>query len=239
MQCTVVLCSVTGSITYNGSYYCGGLLSKCGASTVITRCSADVDITVTSASGDGNNYCAGGLIGYINDATVGGCTASGDITSGSSDIWKGGLVGIVNGSTIFGCSATGNVSGGTNSIAFLGGVDESGDNNTISSCYATGTADNGFGAFYAPKITYTDCAWTGIHTFPISGITDNVAVADLYATITAKDAFSPSVINTLHWSAADGYTTTEASGTWHASAVWKDNGTAAPTVDMTYEGGIP
>ena len=242
----VTLCSATGTVNVSADSKersVGGLISSCKDSFV-TRCSADVDVTV-SVTGNAAAY-AGGLIGQCSrDGVAAGCSASGDVavTAGNSDSCTGGLVGAIipsaaPGFFLFACLATGNVNCSSGGGALLGGSWGGSGNVSITSCLATGTlmgVDPNFSC-YNDYCSFDDCAYTGTQTGPRSGITDNVAVNNLYATVTAGSASLTGVINTLHWSAADGYTLTEVANNWYAIDVWKDNGTAAPTIDMSYEG---
>ena len=235
----IVLCSATGSITTvtdNGTSnsHIGGLIGTAwyGAGTPhITRCSAAVDIDASGLSEDGY---VGGFAGFLDDSYVIGCMATGNVNGGTL-LFAGGFAGRCS-RDIYYCMATGNVSG-SKSGAFTGQIDTT-YGSSVFSCYATGTvtgakSDFVYGIVNSPLIQ--DCAYTGSLTTSNTGITGNVEVADLYGTLTAGSA-SVTNVYTLHWSAADGYTLTEVTRTWHAADVWKDNGTAAPTIDMTYEG---
>ena len=241
----VTLCSATGTVNVsaNSNERCvGGLISTC-KNSFVTRCSADVDVTV-SVEGNAAAY-AGGLIGQCSGigGIVASCSASGDVavTAGNSDSCTGGLVGAIipgnPGCILFACLATGNVNCLTNGGAFLGGCWGSSGSVSIVSCLATGTltgVDPNFSG-YNQYNTFVDCAYTDTQTDSKSGIADNIAVNDLYITIINNNNFLDGV-KTLHWSAADGYTLTQATATWYAEHLWKDNGTAAPTIDMAYEG---
>ena len=241
----ITLCSATGTVNVSADSNersVGGLISEC-RSSFVTRCSADVDVTV-NVEGNAAAY-AGGLIGQCrgNEGIVASCSASGDVTvtAGNSDSCTGGLVGaIIPGSPgliLFACLATGDVSCLTNGGAFLGGCWGGSGNVSIVSCLATGalTGVNSNFSGYNQYNTFYDCAYTGTQTDSKSGITGNVAVNNLYATVINNNNYLDDV-ETLHWSAADGYTLTQATATWYAEHLWKDNGTAAPTIDMAYEG---
>lgn len=241
---TISLCSATGDITYYGCgeptvASSGGFIGAEKGTIVVTRCSCNVNINANDAS---SYQFVGGFVGLVEStANFVGCSYNANMTFSGSDasyLFKvGGFVGHVNSGTpvFFGCSSSGTMSAGEY-FAFAGNaVGES--SSTFSSCYSTMPSAGTFSGFSGISGTYTDCAWTGTSADAIAGVTYSVAVADLYDKITASGASSPAAVKTLHWSAADGYTTTEVSDTWHASAVWKDNGTAAPTVEMAYEGG--
>ena len=230
----VTLCSATGSITATASDVTssiGGLIGVANdgyGSVHITRCSADVDIDALRLTGTVAGV--GGFVGRKYCCIV-GCMATGDVESGS--LPAGGFAGSCYGSDIgiYFCMATGNVKG-SSAAAFAGYCSSS-----VYACYATGTVTgSGFG-FARSSISssfYQDCAYTGTQTTSTSGITGDVAVADIYDAITTGNASA--ILTTLHWSAAEGYTMTEVTNTWDATDVWKDNGTAAPTIDMAYEG---
>ena len=233
--CNVTLCSATGSITttttaISGNSWIGGLIGSTSHQAgfpYITRCSADVDIDASGLTGSGT---VGGFVGAKMAGYTVGCMATGDIKGGALTV--GGFAGGDGEGGIYFCMATGNVEG-SSAAAFMGRC-----NSPVSACYATGTVTDSDPNFVNTdnSSSYQDCAYTGTQTTSISGITGDVPVADLYAAITTGNASSTADITTLHWSAADGYTLTEVTRTWSATDIWKDNGTAAPTIDMTYEG---
>ena len=227
----VSLCSVTGTINSGVGDKIGGLIG-CLRSGSITRCSADVKIT---GSEDGAFY--GGLIGEFTGGVIAGCMASGDVEHTGSNGKIGGLIGYLNGGEAFGCLATGNVTAsGSSTGAFVG---ESGpSSSSIISCCATGTVGTASSEFIGnsmSSLTITDCVYTGTTTSTLTGVTGDVATDNLYATLTANNT-SLADVETLHWSAADGYTLTEVTNTWYAKHLWIDNGMEAPTIDMAYEG---
>ena len=237
----VTLCSVTGSITYNGSnnVMAGGLIGNTATVGLevpcITRCSADVDINIEGFS---SGY-VGGFIGYLGYGCVAGCMATGDIKNQGGNLPTGGFAGEVQAQTKMDyCMATGNVTG-SKSGAFIGKFNSG---SSVISCYATGTVTGTTADFIndAPSNGSGGeaCAYTGSVTMDNSlsgGITGDVAVADLYNSVIHNN-YSLADVKTLHWSAAEGYTLTEVTRTWYATDVWKDNGAAAPTLDMSYEG---
>ncbi|MCM0238777.1 hypothetical protein J8L13_15410 [Bacteroides fragilis] len=237
----VTLCSVTGSITYNGSnnVMAGGLIGNTATVGLevpcITRCSADVDINIEGFS---SGY-VGGFIGYLGYGCVAGCMATGDIKNQGGNLPTGGFAGEVQAQTKMDyCMATGNVTG-SKSGAFIGKFNSG---SSVISCYATGTVTGTTADFIndAPSNGSGGeaCAYTGSVASNNSlsgGITGNVAVADLYNSVIHNN-YSLADVKTLHWSVAEGYTLTEVTATWHAQHLWKDNGTAAPTIDMAYEG---
>ncbi|MBD9093695.1 MAG: hypothetical protein EGQ20_14360, partial [Bacteroides oleiciplenus] len=234
--CCVTLCSATGNITAgtkaaSGDSWIGGLIGSTSQQSGfphITRCSADVDIDASTLTGAGS---VGGFVGNRDVGYIVGCMATGDIKA--RGLLVGGFVGIdgSDGETYF-CMATGNVEG-SDSAAFVGMCSST----TISACYATGTVTGASSDFVCMDNSspFYDCAYTGTMTHSTADVTGNVPVADIYATLTANN-FSVTDLMTLHWSAADSYTLTEVARTWYATDIWKDNGTAAPTIDMTYEG---
>ena len=89
--------------------------------------------------------------------------------------------------------------------------------------------------FCTSSAAIADNAYAGTTAMSASAVTGNVSPDAAYAILTATNA---SVANqrTLHWSAAEGYTLTGVTSTWYATDIWKDNGTAAPTIDLMYEG---
>lgn len=236
----VTLCSATGSITAataNEESQIGGLIGcvwYAAGYSYITRCSADVDIDASALTGTGY---VGGFSGSLDQCYVAGCMGTGNVNGG--DLPTGGFMGEIKMSAqIYYCVATGNVTG-SKSGAFIGKFNSY---TSVYSCYATGTVTGATTDFIndAPNggSGAEACAYTGGITSGNSlsgGIMGNVAVTDLYATVTANN-LSFADVRTLHWSAADGYTLTQVTNTWYATDVWKDNGTAAPTIDMAYEG---
>ena len=238
----ITLCSATGTLTTNGSYHhsVGGFIGKIDASTV-TRCSADMDVTMNST--DGYNEL-GGFIGGGTGSVVAGCSATADIAwnSSSESVEKiCGFIGWLIESKVFGCYGNGTMQD-ANHAAFAMFYKSLGDptNSAATSCYST--VEGGF--FINAQVTITDCAYAHTNvsppapSSPITGVTGNVTPATAYAVLTASTA-TPSLadVKTLHWSTADGYTLTPVTRTWDSDAIWKDNGTAAPTLDLTYEGG--
>lgn len=232
---TISLCSATGTFQSTNTGSIGGLIGEAWGSS-ITRCSADVDVTTATS----NSVYAGGLIGQCVGGTLAGCIVTGDVTNNSSsdNSYTGGLIGyFTNEGTgtkgnIFGCLVTGNVTTTSGEGYALLGIAESGSVN-VSSCFATGSGYD----FVSSQagVTYSDCAYTGTQNDPITGITGSVAVDDIYTTVTANNA-SLANVKTLHWSAAEGYTLTPITRAWYATDVWKENGTAAPTLNLEYEG---
>ena len=233
----IALCSATGTLTTNGSYHhsVGGFIGVIDASTV-TRCSADVDVTM---NGEGYNEL-GGFIGKGTGSIIAGCSATADIAwnSSSESVEKiSGFIGWLLGSKVFGCYGNGTMQDATHA-AFAMYNSNASDNAAIS-CYST--VEGGF--FINVQVTITDCAYAHTDVPPspptpaITGVTSNVTPATAYATLTASTATtSLADVKTLHWSTADGYTLTPVTSTWDSDAIWKENGTAAPTLDLTYEG---
>ena len=234
---TINLCSATGTITCKHSSPAGGLIGQLRDNCTVIRCSADVNITATV-----DDAIIGGLIGDgCPNAKIIGCMASGDVTCTGSSSAAGGLIGIIGGSTVFGCMATGTVTAPDDGTgAFIGRWSTDGH---ILSCYATGAVAGGAVSDFVghdssgiASDTYTDCAYTGTQTNAVTGVASGVAVNNLYSTLTATANTSLADVKTLHWSAADEYTLTPVTNTWCAKHLWKDNGTAAPTLDLAYEG---
>ena len=234
---TVTLCSATGSITVNVSDAgkIGGLIGEVASSSTVTRCSADVDIDA-SKSEDGGYV--GGFVGFLDGSVIIACIATGEIDGG---IMNAGGFGIVYDYTyLYYCMATGNVKGSACAAFAVSSTDYT----TAKACYATGTVTGSASEFVRliggySRFGLADCAYTGTVTSLAPGyLTDNVAVADLYATITANNIDTYSEFKTLHWSKEDGYTLTEVNRKWDALGVWQNNGTAAPTINMSYEGGV-
>lgn len=242
---TISLCSATGDITYYGYgnpdiASSGGLLGLVKNGTVVTRCSCNVNINANDADSYQN---VGGFVGKVEGTPIlAGCSYNGKITvsgRGAADdsFMVGGFVGhVADQSVIFGCSSSGTIVGSASAGVFGSGTTSGSGGMAITSCYSTMTTSNqSFGTGGIPCI---DCAWTGTSTDAIAGVTYSVAVADLYDKITAYNERTADPVKTLHWSVADGYTITEATAQkWDAKGVWQDNGTAAPTVKMAYEGG--
>ena len=233
----IALCSATGTLTTNGSYHhsVGGFIGVIDASTV-TRCSADVDVTMNGA---GYNEL-GGFIGKGTGSIIAGCSATADIAwnSSSESVEKiSGFIGWLLGSKVFGCYGNGTMQDATHAAFAM--YDSNASGNAAISCYST--VEGGF--FINVQVTITDCAYAHTDVPPspptpaITGVTSNVTPATAYATLTASTATtSLADVKTLHWSTADGYTLTPVTSTWDSDAIWKDNGTAAPTLDLAYEG---
>ena len=244
----ITLCSATGSLrgqvkggTYNRIIYMGGLFGGIFDNSYVTRCSADVDLWA-----DAESLYMGGFAAEASFTLGGivGCSSTGnmDYTNGVGDI--GGFLGNINDcntTAVVDCYCSGTLKDNA-ARAFVGSITDAATSVILAGCYSTSTAQDGsnleFAAFsdvYADFHHISDCAYTSTPTTTITGITGSVPVADLYATITARNAYVADV-KTLHWSPEDGYTLTEVTNAWYAADIWKDNGTAAPTIDITYEG---
>ena len=208
----VSLCSATGTIDVEGAGNPGGLIGQADASH-ITRCSANVKVSNTS-------YGLSTFIGELtNYSLVLGCSSTGDIMSKattSANSRYGFTYGI---GTVMGCY----FGGATMDCTYFGATSNF-------NCYAL----EGTGSFGNASVGYSDCAYSGTSS-SLTGVTDNATGTVAYNALTAGNA-SVADVKTLHWSKEDGYTLTEVTRTWYATDVWKDNGTAAPTIDMAYEG---
>ena len=206
----VSLCSATGTIDVQEAGNAGGLIGHADASH-ITRCSANVQISNTTFN------LSTFISSLDNNSLVLGCSSTGDIMSKattSATSTYGFTYGI---GTVMGCY----FGGATMECVYFNAI------NNIS-CYAlAGSGGYGTGG------GFTACAYSGICT--LSGVTGEVTGTAAYAALIATNA-SVADVKTLHWSKEDGYTLDEVIATWYAADVWKDNGTAAPTIDMTYEG---
>ena len=246
----VTLCSATGSLrakvtggSYNQIINMGGLFSYLDGDAHITRCSADVNLWAEATDA----IYLGGFAAEVSFTLGGivGCSSTGNLDyTTSTNFYIGGFVGVLNDcntTAIVDCYCSGTLKDNT-ACAFVGDITDAATSVTLAGCYSTSTTRDGsnleFAAFsdvYADFHHISDCAYTDTPTAAIPGVTGNVAAADLYTTVTASNAALADV-KTLHWSKADGYTLTEVTRDWYATDVWKDNGTAAPTLDLTYEG---
>ena len=248
---TVTLCSATGSLkakvtggSTNQFVEMGGLIYSIEDYASVTRCSADVDVQAEAAGGVriGGFAC----VGYGTDVIIAGCSSTGTVSYTSPDNKAGGFLAYItdcNATTIADCYCSGTLKDNTG-YSFVGNLTDAATISvTLSGCYSTSASLTGgnldFTSFYdvydASFHHITDCASTATQITGIPGITGSVAVADLYATVTASNA-SLADVRTLHWSTAEGYTLTPVTNAWYATDVWKDNGTAAPTLDLTHEG---
>ena len=223
----ISLCSATGTVkcqTNAASGFAGEIRNS-----IITRCSADVDVTGAAVSngvaGFVSTLTQDSSIPNSNPAIIAGCSWTGHVTwdSYTNGVHPVGFVGQLSGGSIIGCYNGGSMKD-TNEFAFV----LANNGAVIKSCYSAIT-----GTDFAYGATYTDCAYVG--TTALSGVTGSITPATAYAVLTNTNA-SLADVKTLHWSAADGYTLTEVTNTWCAKPLWKDNGTAAPTLDLAYEG---
>ena len=247
---TVALCSATGSLkakvtggSTNQVVEMGGLIYSIEEYTSVTRCSADVDVQAEAT----DRVYAGGFacVGYGTNAIIAGCSSTGDVSYTSLNNEAGGFLGYITDCgtvTVTDCYCSGTLKDDTG-YGFVGELTDAATSVTLSGCYSTSTSLTGgnldFTSFYdvydASMHHFADCASTATQATTISGITGGVAIGNLYAAVTASNA-SLADVKTLHWSTADGYTLTPVTRDWYAADVWKDNGTAAPTLDLTYEG---
>ena len=219
---TISLCSATGTVSMNSGTL-GGLLGSCGGQSHVSRCSADVDVRMEDAS----SGTLGGFIGAIGqDSFVTGCSSAGNVDWGTSGSKIGGFIGSVAASQIMGCYSGGTLRDAT-AKAFIGYL----SGNLVKSNYCVVAGAD----FCTSSAAIADNAYAGTTAMSASAVTGNVSPDAAYAILTATNA---SVANqrTLHWSAAEGYTLTGVTSTWYATDIWKDNGTAAPTIDLMYEG---
>ena len=246
---TVTLCSAIGSLkakvtggSINQFVEIGGLIRAIGDYASVTRCSADVDVQAEAPNG----VYAGGFACAFDgtNAIIAGCSSAGDISYTSPSNEVGGFLGYINdcnATAVADCYCSGTLTDNAG-YSFVGSLTDAATSVTLSGCYSTSTSltggnldFTGFSDVYNASFHHiTDCASTATQITTIPGITGGVAVADLYATVTASNA-SLADVRTLHWSTAEGYTLTPVTNTWYAADVWKDNGTAAPTLDLTYE----
>ncbi|MCM0238773.1 hypothetical protein J8L13_15390 [Bacteroides fragilis] len=246
---TVTLCSATGSLkvkvtggSMNQHVGMGGLIYTIVGDVSVTRCSADVDM-----QGEATDMIwIGGFASEFggSNAIIAGCSSVGDISYTSPDNRVGGFLSNIddcNTTAVVNCYCSGTLTDNAG-YSFVGSLTDAATSVTLSGCYSTSTSltggnldFTGFSDVYNASFHHiTDCASTATQITTIPGITGGVAVADLYATVTASNA-SLADVRTLHWSTAEGYTLTPVTNTWYAADVWKDNGTAAPTLDLTYE----
>ena len=232
----IALCSATGSIRiYWAEWGMGGLIGKIsgtsGSTCYVTRCSADVDIY---REGDFGGEAHAGFVGYASNTVFAGCRSEGDVTY-ITNSYVGGFVGKIDGAVqCIGCSCSDALTN-TEGRGFLGAPGDNDISSSFISCYSTMTGGGDFASDPKAVVTFTNCAYTG--TSSLTGVMGNLAPAAIYAALTASNATLIGV-QTLHWSKADGYTFDIVNETWHAKHIWKDNGTAAPTIDMAYEGGV-
>ena len=233
----ITLCSATGTLITGRSYHnsVGGFIGSI-VSSAVTRCSADVDVTM---NGEGYNEL-GGFIGTASTGSiVAGCSATTDIAWNSSSISVEKISGFISwiiDSAVFGCYYNGTMQD-TDHAAFAMFNSDMGiaAGSSATSCYST--VEGSF--FINAQAVITDCAYAHTNVSPpdftITGVTGDVTPANAYGILTASNGALADV-KTLHWSKEDGYTLTEVTRPWYATEIWKDNGTDAPTLDMTYEG---
>ena len=208
----VSLCSATGTIDVANAGGAGGFMARVEDGSYITRCSANVKVSNSS-------YSLSTFVTYLNSSIIAACSSTGDFMPTTGSRSNSGFVNSSTTSTVMGCYFGGaTISSSTDFKA-----------NANISCYSPA----GNGTFGDNAYTYTDCACAG--TITLAGVTGSITPATAYAALTASNA-SLGDVKTLHWSAAEGYTLTEVTRTWYAADVWKDNGTAAPTLDLAYEG---
>ena len=141
LQGTVSGCSVTSGtvsidypISYQTTYYLGGLIGYADGNSIVTN--SYTSITVTT-----EDYIVGGLIGYTL-GNVSKCYSTSSVT-GRVDV--GGLIGTIGpGAVISECYATGNVSSQERSGGFTAGVIANQvEAVTIRNCYSRGNVTNG------------------------------------------------------------------------------------------------
>ena len=218
----ISLCSATGSISMQSGKLGGFAGSMAGG--YVTRCSADVDVTLEDASV--SNSALSGFIGYAeNMSYVIGCSSTGSVNWSTAGTQTAGFIGHVENSQIIGNYCGSTLKDATAVNAFIGTV----SGNMAKGNYVTTVGAN----FSSGGTACADNAYAGATS--MSGVTGDVTPATAYAALTANNV-SLADVKTLHWSTAEGYTLTEVTEGWYVTDIWQDNGTAAPTIDLTYEG---
>ena len=139
---TLENCSVSGSVSGNGSSSDVGGVVGCQIGGSITGCSSSATVKGTQR--------AGGVAGATNSgAILTACYATGSVTLVSNGTgYAGGVVGNNNGtSTLQACYAWGSVTGSGSGTIYVGGVTGTNDVGTLTACYhAKGTVSGPDGA---------------------------------------------------------------------------------------------
>jgi hypothetical protein len=114
----------SGTVTASVDFYAGGLVGN--DEFEISDCYATGNVTVGAWGGDsGPPASAGGLVGYVFEATIENSYATGKVLGGSGTN-VGGLFGVTLGSTITSVYSTGSPSGGSYVGGLVGYVNDNG-----------------------------------------------------------------------------------------------------------------
>ncbi|MBY8828902.1 MBG domain-containing protein [Hephaestia mangrovi] len=133
---TIAGSHATGAVSGNGAAAAGGLVGENFFGTITDS------YAIGAVRSDGDNGFAGGLAGFVDQATISNVFATGAVSAGDSGD-AGGLAGFVTNSTLNNAFATGAVSGGDSSqVGGLIGFNAT----TISNVYSTGVVSGGAGA---------------------------------------------------------------------------------------------
>lgn len=112
----------------------GGIAGNINAPASISLCGMNGVLTGTNVCGDETNLQnLGGIVGYINRATVTKCFSSAKINAPLTR-WAGGIVGNNSIGTVTSCYSTSTVTGNI----FAGGVAGYNNNGTVQKCYVAG-----------------------------------------------------------------------------------------------------
>jgi hypothetical protein len=195
--CTVETSWSTGGV--QGMNYVGGAVGMLYNTSVMQDCYSTGNVTgtglgiggligsVQSNSSVYRNYSqsvisgyriVGGLVGYLNQSTIGNCYSRSGVTFNNTQLNGGGLVGMAQNGTIEKCFSTGTVTGGAN----LGGVIGNAITSTITASFwdtqTSGVAASAGGtgkstAEMKDRTTFNGAGWDDAVWFKDAGINND------------------------------------------------------------------
>jgi hypothetical protein len=150
---------IASNINVTASGYaigCGLIAEMIGNASVVEDCSIS-NLSISISNMLSGVYDIGGLIGYVENCTIEGCSAEGEISLNSNDISSvGGLVGETDTTSFEKCYSDMSIEtiipSGTNSLYYIGGLIGNIYHSQITNCYSVGSLSGS--VFYANADIY-------------------------------------------------------------------------------------
>jgi len=127
---TVKNCTFSGNAIGTGELNIGGVVGFCGGE--MANCCMSGTVTA-----EGSDCNVGGLVGYLEEASIRACYASGTVTAEGDCCYVGGLIGKADCSSVEYCYFSGASVSAEGDDCEVGGLVGYQDENDISSCYST------------------------------------------------------------------------------------------------------
>ena len=208
-ESTIYGCSAD-NVNVSAPINVGGFVGVCYDDIVSCSSSGTISSPNTTSNAD---IALGGLVGYLENCTVTGCSSSVTINQQTNGRDIGGLVGKMLAATIEKSFATGNVSGKQRNVGGLVGlVTLTSNKATIKDCYCTGSATGDayvgglLGLHEKGTLEITDCYATGAASGTAFAIGGLVGVSASTITVSNSAAWGETVsagsIGPGNWSSA-------------------------------------